>query len=191
MFGGGAGKWGLYSIPGDRRRREREVHAERRRAARRGLGVASASERDGWNHSERGDPAWAGGGGGWRQRVVVFEMIRPICASFPRCTPRRGKPARIPRHRKHRGSPVECHILRQRMERKGQLEAEPRREEEKEQGSERNEGGTRKGGETERERGRERWREGEKGRERVHAEGERTRTGTPATRGMKKSGKQI
>jgi len=54
---------------------------------------------------------------------VVFEMIRPICASFPRCTPRgpphrsrarSGKPARIPRHRKQRGSPVECHISRQR-----------------------------------------------------------------------------
>lgn len=43
---------------------------------------------------------------------MVFEMIRPICASFPRCTPRRGKPARIPHHRKHRRSPVECHILR-------------------------------------------------------------------------------
>lgn len=46
-------------------------------------------------------------------------MIRPICASFPRCTPRRGKPARIPHHRKHRRSPVECHILRRGWKRKG------------------------------------------------------------------------
>ena len=66
----------------------------------------------------RGDEQ-AVGGGLWRQRVVVFEMIRPICASFPRCTPRRGKPARIPHHRKHRRSPVECHIFAARMEKKG------------------------------------------------------------------------
>lgn len=36
-----------------------------------------------------GDGVGGGGGGGlggWR--VVVFEMIRPICASFPRCIPR-------------------------------------------------------------------------------------------------------
>lgn len=53
---------------------------------------------------------------------MVFEMIRPICASFPQCTPSPapsrarsvGKPARIPHHRKQRGSPVECHISRQR-----------------------------------------------------------------------------
>lgn len=49
-------------------------------------------------------------------------MIRPICASFPRCTPRRGKPARIPHHRKHRRSPVECHILRRGWKRKGRGE---------------------------------------------------------------------
>lgn len=42
--------------------------------------------------------------------MVVFEMIRPICASFPRCIPpapsraRSGKPARIPHHRKQRGT---------------------------------------------------------------------------------------
>ena len=56
---------------------------------------------------------------------MVFEMIRPICASFPRCTPRRGKPARIPHHRKHRRSPVECHILRRGWkERDGRAERE-------------------------------------------------------------------
>lgn len=32
----------------------------------------------------RGDGGGGGGLGGGR--VVVFEMIRPICASFPRCT---------------------------------------------------------------------------------------------------------
>lgn len=64
----------------------------------------------------RGDGGGGGGLGGGR--VVVFEMIRPICASFPPMHPpplghaRSGKPARIPHHRKQRGSPVECHISR-------------------------------------------------------------------------------
>lgn len=38
------------------------------------------------NEGMKEDGGRGGGGGLGGGRVVVFEMIRPICASFPRCT---------------------------------------------------------------------------------------------------------
>lgn len=130
----------MYSIPGDRRRREPRVTD--------GEGwFDSGPGRRGTAIVQKGDERRREEG--WRQRVVVFEMIRPICASFPRCTPRRGKPARIPRHRKHRGSPVECHIFRRGWEERDSKTAweedRGQREEKEREGEE--EGGTKKGGE--------------------------------------------
>lgn len=139
--GDGSSEYGGGCIPtlGDRRRRGCErvtgsnVACGRAREGGRGRTKGTRGERGREREIEReveergeGGRGVGGLGGG---RVVVFEMIRPICASFPRCTPppprrapgraRSGKPAWIPHHRKQRGSPVECHISRQRRSGRG------------------------------------------------------------------------
>lgn len=104
-------------------------------------------------------------------------MIRPICASFPRCTPRRGKPARIPHHRKHRRSPVECHILRRGWKRKGRGERARCADKDGKKGRARKkerEGGTKKRGKRN---------DGGMGRDGERRRGVQAR---PATGGMKK-----
>lgn len=104
-------------------------------------------------------------------------MIRPICASFPRCTPRRGKPARIPHHRKHRRSPVECHILRRGWKRKGRGERARCADKDGKKGRARKkerEGGTKKRGKRN---------DGGMGRDGERRRGVQAR---PATWGMKK-----
>lgn len=104
-------------------------------------------------------------------------MIRPICASFPQCTPRRGKPARIPHHRKHRRSPVECHILRRGWKRKGRGERARCADKDGKKGRARKkerEGGTKKRGKRN---------DGGMGRDGERRRGVQAR---PATGGMKK-----